>query len=1061
MAALMTLIPSVLFAQNVKVTGRVTDPSGQAVIGASVLVQGTKTGMVTDLDGQYAITVASDATLEISAVGYLTAVQQVGGKSEINIVLKEDISVLEDAVVVGYGVQKKGSLSGAIVAVNSDKIIKTKSENPQNMLTGKLPGLRVWQQSAEPGSYSNSMDIRGFGSALVIIDGVPRDMADFQRLNAQDIDNVSVLKDATAAIYGVRGGNGVILVTTKAGAEGKVKVSYDGSFTFQTAAKMPYMSDPLGTMRVFEEDRSADEAFSEATRFDPEIESYLKGDYTGTNWNKAILANWAPQHQHSVSINGGTEKFQFYTSFGYLAQDSIIESGDVNYDKFNIRANITAKILEGLKFNLNLDGMSDHKELPGVSGAWGTMEIFKYLWRAVPMQDLWADAEHTKLSGERGGALGLKNVYGVSHKEFSGFRKASTKRLNTAATLDFDFGTYVNALQGLKAKAMLSYDFSMIDTKAYATQYELYSHDADGNVVPISGGTQNVSGKTGNSLTRNYDNAKRYLGQFTLAYDRTFAEDHKIGALLGWEIQRRKNDNFGIMGALGMKMPFLSAISDTNGDSYSSYTPTTDIAYESFFGRLNYTFREKYILEGQFRYDGSSKFHPDNRWGFFPSVSGAWRVSEEPFFKNSPLKFINQFKLRASYGELGDDSGINYEWMSGYVWPQPGKEGASLNGYAQNFAPGTIIDGKFEPAAEPMIMKNEKLTWAKSKTFDVGFDIEAWQGKLGITFDYFVRNRDGLIGSNASAYPTILGVGAPKANMNTDRNKGIELQLSHRNRVGDFTYGVTAMMSVARHEYINWGVASAYANSYEKWRYSNNDHRFSGINWGIESDGRYGSWQDIWDSKVQVGSGSLPGDFKYKDWNGDGKVDGNDYHPIGTSEMPLMNFSLNLEGTWKNLDFSVLLQGSALSTVTYHNNLYEIKSDGYGGVLKQFLDRSYPISDEAHPNPFDQTLKWHIGYYGYGRTTPDEYSDLNQVNGAYLRVKSIEVGYTLPKINALKDMSLRVYANAYNPFTFTKVKFIDPEHPSGTTQIGYNDKNVESWMYPLHRNYTIGIQLSF
>ena len=358
-------MPLMAYSQNsITVSGVVLDSDSQPVIGASVMIKGTSRGVPTDLDGRYVIEVSSDAVLEFSYIGYAAVQERVNGRTQINVVLTEDSNYLESVVVVGYGTQKKGSVIGAVSGVGSDDILTTKSENPQNMLTGKIPGLRVWQKSAEPGTYSASFDIRGMGSPLVIIDGVPRSVQEFQRLNASDIDNVSVLKDASAAIYGVRAGNGVVLVTTKKGSEGKAKVNYSGSFTFQTPSKMPELTDVYDAMTLWNE-KNLNAVIGGSVIFtEQDYEDYRSGKKMSSDWNRLIMARMSPQTQHDLSISGGTEKIQYYLSFGYLYQEGFFKSRDLWYDKYNLRSNITAEITEGMKLNLNISGLIDQRHTP-------------------------------------------------------------------------------------------------------------------------------------------------------------------------------------------------------------------------------------------------------------------------------------------------------------------------------------------------------------------------------------------------------------------------------------------------------------------------------------------------------------------------------------------------------------------------------------------------------------------------------------------------------------------------------------------------------------------------
>ena len=450
LALFIICAPVLMYAQNtVTVSGVVTDDTDQSVIGASVMVKGSTTGVPTDLDGKYVIEVPADAVLEFSSVGLKTVEIPVNGRSVINVRMSADNTFLESVVVVGYGTQKKGSITGAVSAVNSDDIIKTKSENPLNMLTGRLPGLRVWQKSAEPGSYNASMDIRGMGGVLVIIDGVPRESSDFNRLNPADIDNVSILKDAAAAIYGVRGGNGVILVTTKKGTEGKTQVNYNGSFTFQTPSKFPDVVGPVDAMLLYNE-KGMNAVHNGKLAFTEEyIDRFRSGELSGADWNSLMISEWAPQTQHDLSVSGGNEKFQYYASMGYIYQDSFFKSGDLNYSKYNLRANISAEIAKGLKFDLNISGLLDKQNNPYFS----SVDLIKNYWAQGPISPAYIDEAQTMFNGD--GLDLMNNPVAMMTSDVSGHRKYDKKTFNGAATLSYDFGAAADVLKGLSAKAML------------------------------------------------------------------------------------------------------------------------------------------------------------------------------------------------------------------------------------------------------------------------------------------------------------------------------------------------------------------------------------------------------------------------------------------------------------------------------------------------------------------------------------------------------------------------------------------------------------------------------
>ena len=1038
------VMPLVTFAQdNITVSGTVTDDTDQPVIGASVMVKGSTTGVPTDLDGKYTIDVPADAVLEFSSVGLRTVDIQVNGRAVINVVLNTDNTFLESVVVVGYGTQKKGSISGAVSAVNNDDIIKTKSENVQNMLTGRIAGLRVYQKSAEPGSYKNDMDIRGMGSPLVIIDGVPRDVADFQRLNSADIENVSVLKDAAAAIYGLRGGNGVILVTTKKGSEGKAKVNYNGSFTFQTPSRMPELASVVDAMTVYNE-KGMNAVHNGALAFREDlVEQYRSGALSGEDWNSIILADWSPQTQHDLSISGGTEKIQYYVSMGYTFQDSFFKSGDLNYSKYNLRSNISAEIVKGLKLDLNIAGMLDQQNNPYFS----SVDIIREYWRQGVLIPAFIDDEQTMYNGQ--GILDMKNPAAMMTSDISGYRQYDKKTFQTSATLSYDFGTVTDVLKGLKAQGMFSYDYRIDDNEIVRKEFSLYVLDENSTDSYVS---QAFPSHTNQLRKENYTK-QQTLWNVMLNYDRDFGKHH-VGALIGYEQQVRKGDNYYALADLALGSPTLTAVNGQNQTVGldNGLANLYDIAYQSLIGRVNYNYDDRYLIEGQFRYDGSSKFAPGHQWGFFPSVSAAWRISEEPFFKDSALSFINQLKLRVSYGVTGDDNAkdFNYQWVTGYTY-----QGGQTNdkGWYNKYAPGYIFGGEWVYGANPQPLANLDISWLTMNTFNVGIDFEAWNGKLGASFDFFRRVRKGMMAASNTELPTVVGATAPWRNANTDCHFGLELELSHRNRVGDFSYEIKGIATITRQRVIHDVSIREFGNRYDAWRNDNLTNRNQGVQFGYEGAGRYESWEDIWSYPIYKENSTLPGDYKYVDWNGDGEISSLDEHPYAYDQNPWLNYSLDFRFGWKNLDFSMLLQGSALGSYCYEEALYNIwgNASGAGGVLEQYLDRWRPANGSY--DIYDPSLEWTSGYYAYTGHYPTANSDFNRVSTAFLRLKSIEIGYTLPKFKspAMKDFGLRIYFNAYNPLTITKLKFVDPEHAGD--DLGR--------MYPLNKTYTIGLNLSF
>ncbi len=1040
-ALLLTLIPSEIFAQNaITVTGTVTDSQNEPLIGASVVVKGQSTGVATDIDGKYSISVASNGTLTFSYVGMKTTDVSVNGRRTIDVTLDEDANVMDEVVVVGYGVQRRGSVTGSVAAVKGDEMIQTKNENPQNMLTGRVAGLRVWQKSAEPGVYANNFDIRGLGSPLVVIDGVPRTTAEFQRLNANDIEDISVLKDASAAIYGVRAANGVVLVTTKKGAAGKAKVSYSGSYTFQKPSNMPKLASVYDALTICNE-QQMNNINGGSLRYTPEdFELYMNGTRRTSNWNDLVIAKWAPQTQHDVTISGGGERVTYYVSFGYLYQEGFFKSGDLNYNKYNLRSTISADLLRGLKFDLNVNYMADVRHTPYTS----SVDLIRNLWKQGNLFPAYADNEQTMLNYD---GLDLEqNTVAMMTSDISGYGKYRQKYFQSSGTLTFDFGEYFSVLQGLKLRGMFSYDYREDNNESYRKEYSLYAYD-EANDSYIQKLFNNSSPSR---LRREYYNKQQILGQVTLNYNRRFNDIHEVGAVVGWEGQKRTGDNFYAYRDLAFSTPYLLAGVD-DGQVGSMNTGNNDLyelTNEAIIGRLNYSFADRYLIEGQFRYDGSSKFAKGHRWGFFPSVSGGWRISEEPFFKNiSELNFIQNLKLRASYGVLGDDGDLNYDWAMGYTYPST--SGNSENGYYNQYAPGYMFGSQFIYGVTPLALPNENITWYKSKTFDIGVDFSAWNQMLGISFDYFNRHRSGRFARNNAALPTVIGATAPRENLDSDRQFGLELELTHRNRIGDWEYSLKGIATVTRQKYLHASEKGPWSNSYDRWRSDNLTHRYQGVQFGYKQAGRYENWNDIWTYNIYKERDVLPGDYKYEDWNGDGEINGLDEHPYAFDQTPWLNYSLNAQVMWKGIDLSVLFQGSALGSMEYKEPLYAIWGTNGGGILEQYTDRWHPVDPTA--DPYSPSTEWVSGYYGYTGRYPRSNSEFNRVKTDFLRLKSVEIGYTIPRIKALPGMSLRVYANAYNIFTWTGVKFVDPEHP---------DDDLGR-MYPLNKTYTLGLNLSF
>lgn len=1025
-------------AQGIMVKGKVVDQHNEPIIGATVGVDKGKAKTVTDIDGNYTLQVPANAQIVVNYIGMKPVTQNVGGRRELNFVLQDDVNQIQDVVVVGYGTQKRGSITGSVAAVKGDEMIRTKNENPQNMLTGRVAGVRVWQKSSEPGSYNNNFDVRGMGTPLVIIDGVPRDMSDFQRMNADDIQDISVLKDASASIYGLRSANGVVLVTTKKGQAGQTKFSYNGSYTIQSPKSMPKLLDAYKTMTLYNERNLNNVNGGSKIYTDEMFDEFRNGTRRETDWNNLIFAKTSPQTNHNITVSGGNDKTQYFVSFGAFYQEGFFKSGDLNYHKYNITSNLTTEVYRGLKLSLNINAMTDKQNNPYCTSA----DIIRNYWRQGVLFPAYADEAGTMLNYD---GLDLEeNTVAKMTADISGYRRYKQSQVLTSGIFEYDFGTLTNVLKGLKAKVMFSYDYHLNNNTIYRKQYYQYAYDPATQTYK----QKLYASSAPSNLRREHYDTQQFLSQYTLSYNRDFGP-HSIAAVVGMETQRRTGDNFYAMRNLAFSSPYLFNGVEEGQVANSATGGIYSANYNAFIGRLNYSFAQRYLIEGQFRYDGSSKFAKGHRWGFFPSVSLGWVVSEEPWFKNIEfLKGVDQLKLRASYGEMGDDSGANYDWVAGYTYPST--SGNSEKGYYNQYAPGFIFGSQFVYAATPMAIPNELISWYKAKTFNVGVDFNTNNQLFGFSLDYFSRKMTGLYEYRTSEFPTVIGANPPRENANSSRNFGMELELRHHNRIGrNFVYNVKGIVTITRQKYLTAIQNGPYANAYDQWRNDHLNNRYQGVQFGYEGNGRYQNWDEIWNETLYHEKDLLPGDYKYLDWNGDGEINSQDEHPYAFDQTPWMNYSLSIDCAYKGFDFSMLWQGSALGSMSYEEPLYSIWGQNGGGALEQYWDRWHPADENA--DPYDPNTKWVKGYYAYTGHYPSANSTFNRVSTAYLRLKQIELGYTLPKWKAFPSLNLRVYANAYNLFTITGVKFVDPEHPSD--DLGR--------LYPLNRTYTFGVQVSF
>ncbi|MDR3142410.1 MAG: TonB-dependent receptor [Tannerellaceae bacterium] len=1018
--------------QQITVTGTVVDEKGEPMPGVSIGIKGANARVVTDLDGRFSIAVPDRNTvLSFSFIGYATQEITVGNRRNLSVRLEEDVKLLDEVVVVGYGTQKKATLTGSVAAINNEQLTVTKNINTQNMLTGKLPGLRVIQKTSEPGQFSNQFDIRGLGAPLFIVDGVPR--GDFPRMDANDIESISILKDAAAAIYGVRAANGVVLITTKSGIAQKSSIEYSGYYGVQTPAEILEPINAWDRALLFNETTMRN-IQNPTKMYDAQYFQDLKdGKMPDTNWYEQVMRDSAPQQQHNIAIRGGGNNVDYYVNLGYNSQGSFFTTNSSNYERYNLRANLNFTIVENLKASVRLNYIMDQTKRQ----YYDSWSIFSKLWRSKPTDPVYANDTAPYYNHPTSGDI--ENVVPLIDTKLSGEKEYKKDILQSNMSLNYTFPF----LKGLSTNFMFSYDKTFNDDSSFKKAFDEYTYSVANDSYTVY--TRNAS----TQLTRTFSTSHSKLWNLSLNYDNTFAGVHHVAAMALYEESYGQGYNFHAMRYFSIPIPYLFA-GDTDKQEGNG-SGLSESANKAFVGRLNYDFSDKYLLELAFRYDGSSLFPKGKQWGFFPSVQLGYRISEESFIKNN-FSFVDNLKIRGSWGKLGDDSASSFQFIEGYDYPASGGN--------RNLPSGYVFGNTFINAVGFRNAPNPDITWYTSTMKNIGLDVDLWYQLFGFSVDIFQRDRDGLLDTPSIIVPGTFGSGISQANLNADRTKGFEIELRHHNKISNvFNYNVSGFVSMTR-SLLTKKVQPDRTNSYDYWR-NNQVGRYQDIWFGKGATGTYQSYEEIANS-IYSNAGTLPGDPIYQDWNGDGVIDGDDDHPIATTinpgssfqdkrNYPLMNFGMSVQAQYRWLDLILQFQGSAMSYVSYGEQLLEpLAWDG--NALPILFDRWHPSDPDA--DPYNPTTAWISGYYPFGKTRAEINSEFNVQSGAYVRLKNAELGFTIPKnivMSKLRVNNVRLFFNTYNLFTITGVKGLDPEKP--TELYGY--------MYPLNRTFNFGGAITF
>jgi TonB-linked SusC/RagA family outer membrane protein len=1035
------LFPLSLLAQQTTISGKVIDlTDGSILPGVSVKIKGTTTGTVTDIGGTFHLTVANpNVILLLSSTGYETREITAKNVKSGVIALTATNKSLEEVVVVGYGVQKRATITGSVSTLQNKDIMTTKNESVINMLTGKIPGIRIVQKTAEPGAYDNALNIRGFQTApLIVIDGViGGDQSTVGRMDPNEIESISVLKDAAASIYGVRAAGGAILITTKKGGkDGTISINYSINEAVQTFLGMPQGVDAVDYMMLTNEKVRRDFANNFVSNVTPafsyaDIQPWRDGTNKSNDWSSLVFNKTASQVQHNLNIDGGTDKLSYFFNFGYQKQDGVFKTGDLNYNKYNFRSNVTAKITKGLKAQILTSAWMDQNNQPYTQ----EYTVYKYTWNQQPINQIYANDNPLYP------AVMPDNMNPAIFTDDS--KVGQTTNKNKSITSQLNLTYEIPGIQGLTAKALFNVDYGVNDQTQIKRSFTLYTYKAaDSTYLPNV-----VNSPSG--ITRLYYTHFNTLSQLTLNYAHTFFGDHNVTAMATYEQSHETADNFSAYRDIEIPVNYLFG-GLKNSDMAGGMDPNAlqDQAHRSIIGRFNYDFKGKYLAEFSFRRDGTSLYQPgSDQWGFFPGASIGWVLTKENFIRNliSP-NILSNLKIRASYGKVGDERGNAYNFVNGYTYP--------TNSY---------IFGSSAVNGSAPKLGNPGLTWPVSTIKNIGLDFGLFNGKVDGTIEVFRNDRTGLPALPAVALPGTVGAAVPQINYNSDRTQGIDFSLSYRNTFGQLGLNVTGNIGTTRLENLNV-LRSKSGNEYQNW-IENQTNRYQDVWWGPTYAGQFTNYKQIYNYGVNTGGGNnnvVPGDYYYQDWNGDGVINNKDSHPIATTDIPLYNYGLTLGLSYKGFDMTMLLQGAAGVYVQYGDQFASPLMFGRSAITR-FLDSWHTV--DPYANEFDPNTQWVPGYYP-AMGSPDAQGTKAIQNASYLRIKSCELGYSFsPQL--LKNIGvkkLRIYVNAYNLLTFTALKNYDPEHqgpnPNDVNNGGFNAA-YEGYTYPENRTFDLGANVSF
>lgn len=1023
---LIILFSSKVFSQDVlKVSGHVSDSSGEPIIGATVVVKGTTNGTVTDIDGNFRLpSVSEGATLAVSFIGYKEAEIKAG--ANLKVVLHEDVLQVEEVQVVAYGTKKKATVTGAISSVKSEELLRTPSANVMNTLAGALPGVMTVQNSGQPGSEDPRIFIRGAGTLndadsnpLVLVDGVERE---FSQLDPNEIENISVLKDASAtAVFGVRGANGVILVTTKRGSEGKASIAVSSSFGIQAPTRIIEMADSYDYARMYNQLRVDDG--NEPTFSEEVVEAFRSGEnpvlYPSINWSDYILRDFSSKTQHNLSISGGSKKIKYFTSLGFLFQDGIIKDFDqdynnnFNYNRYNYRVNLDVNLTNTTVYKVNIGGwiskQNEPKDIGVAGGLWNKLMESKPFGSAGIIDDRYIRTNADILGYDSFLADPLGSLYGAGyrtkHKNSLNIDFELIQKLSELVKgLEFSVKGAYNTGGGYMVERYKSIETYMPWEKGMLDQLSVDDPNYDPSIVYSVGGSNTNFGydEKGKSYSRNW-----YL-EGKLNYSRKFG-DHKVTGLALYNMSRKYYPGS------------------------PRYVPRS---YLGLVGRATYDYKSKYLVDMNVGYNGSENFAPGKtRYGLFPAFSAGWIVSEENFMKAVPA--ISYLKLRGSLGWVGSDKGVGRFLYIQDVWDPTSAS------YDFNVTPSPI------PGALEGRLENPNVTWETARKQNYGIDLKLFGPKLSLSADYFIEDRKDILISRKT-FANEYAITLPAVNMGKVKNQGYEINLSWRDETaGGFGYYVNANMTYAKNKIIEKDeIVPRYDYLLETGGPTGRTLGYRFERYYEESDFTDGELN----SNLPAPSGNVqPGYPMYADLNDDGVIDVYDQEWSKYGRRPEYVFGLNLGCSFKGFDVSAQFNG----VTNVSRNLERNFRYPFGYSASRSLPQ-YVVDEIWTPERGQSAL------LPRATSVNDSYvyanSSLWMWDASYLRLKNLKVGYTFSDSAFLKGLgitSLQVYMNGLNLFTFDSMKYFDPE--SGTSSVDTEG----SVKYPIQRMYNAGVKVSF